>query len=644
MLQRDKNAVIASIPKEELIMDPVADVHVNVNGNVTGKVNITLGEDTHLTVNVSADQSTDDKRHAVKAEPKFDQFEHMKSYKSPYTYNNWLGETRERWYVEITIPEGVTELPDYAFSGMVIIDMKLPRTLKKIGSLCFDGAVFNMPNVTFPESVGTIGERAFLGASGKNITLPSQVHYLKKETFYNSRFKSITCLGVDVILEECFSRININEDDEPCTVYLGDVVIIADFAFQSSRIRIPYLSSKVRNIGEWCFAGSNIDIATFGDPGANLKVLKACTFLNCNIVSISVPRGVTVIGDGCFANCINLYKIEIPDTVRELGWFCFYHCINLTEIDLPSGIEIGGFCFFYCSKLETVRIGGKKMKFELKYNLFKNDFYLDAVGSYKDRRYPGYINIRMIPYKGVEPYDTSFSFTNLVKDSLTSGEFLAATPPNHMYSERRDDYLFDFDYEKDEREVELYNKEQEEEEEDPSDYIENEEPVVTEGFEGDNTDDDIDLEDYDDDDFVEVTAVARYDDGTITFQLNQSLMETNREDPRKLLVQYDRRLATYAKGGYETTVYKYKVKYKNTKSPNCKNYRLVEYSDYNTEFLNRESARHDQLFEALLKMFAESIEFGFPFDENSFAKNYDKDDYPEDAYRPAYAALRHTFK
>ena len=630
MLQRGKEAAIAGVPLNErpLVVDPVADVHVNVTGNVTGKVDITLGENTHLTVNVSADQSTDDKEPVVqqKTEVEFDIIAHTKRYDSPYTYQTKYAFTRsirteEKYYVEVTIPEGVTKLPAYALHECIIIKMNLPTTLKKIGRRCFKNTVFNMPEVTFPESVGTIGEHAFSGASGNHITLPSQVRCLRKKTFYNSRFREIKCLGVEVIMEECFSRININDGDSPCIIHLGeDLAIIKDFAFEHSKIRIPYLSPNVESIGEWCFAESDVKLGVCDYKYSGLSVLKGCTFLNCNIIRIKIPRGVTMVGDGCFANCINLYEVEIPDTVCELGWFCFYHCINLTEINLPSRIRIGSFCFFYCSSLETVRVGGKEMKFEIRYDVFKDAVFWDSVGCYKDPRYPGYPNIAMIPYEGVGTYDTSFSFTNLVNKSLTSADLLKAAPPNHFYNERRDDYLFDFDYIKEAREM--------------KDTADN----------GSEDTDDNDSEDYSV--YEKVTTKLRFGDETTTFFLDRTRMKKNREDPDNLLVQYDDRLKTSDKEtdyAYDNTSYEYTFKYRNTRPTDEENSKTIEYTDYNTVFVNRYGARHERIFQAMLDIFAQSIQFGFPFNENSFALGYDKDDYPEDASRTVDLALPQTF-
>ncbi len=73
--------------------------------------------------------------------------------------------------------------------------------------------------------------------------------------------------------------------------------------------------------------------------------------------SVTIPSGVTSLGNNCFYYCYGLTSITIPSGVTSLGSDCFYHCDNLTSVTIPSGvISLGDFCFQYCSSLTNVTI------------------------------------------------------------------------------------------------------------------------------------------------------------------------------------------------------------------------------------------------------------------------------------------------
>lgn len=72
---------------------------------------------------------------------------------------------------------------------------------------------------------------------------------------------------------------------------------------------------------------------------------------------VTIPDGVTVIGDAVFWGRTDLTKVTIPDSVREIVSDAFIYCSGLTQVILGENVEcIGAGAFQECSSLTEVNI------------------------------------------------------------------------------------------------------------------------------------------------------------------------------------------------------------------------------------------------------------------------------------------------
>ena len=89
-------------------------------------------------------------------------------------------------------------------------------------------------------------------------------------------------------------------------------------------------------------------------PVVDIGVL---AFFNCNLTSVSIPDGVTSIGDSAFRYCSSLTSVRIPDSVTSIGNSAFSYCSSLTSIRIPDSVtRIGVEAFTNCKALEAVSL------------------------------------------------------------------------------------------------------------------------------------------------------------------------------------------------------------------------------------------------------------------------------------------------
>ena len=230
-----------------------------------------------------------------------------------------------------TIPDSVTAIGDYAFSGCSsLTSVTIPDSVTAIGDYAFS-EFQSLTNVTIPNSVTAIGDYAF-----------SCCDSLTSVTFGN---------GVTTIGEYAFfSCVNLTS-----VTFGNGVTTIGEYAFSyCSTLTSVTIPDSVTAIGDGAFKYcSSLANVTFGN---GVTTIGEYAFHYCSrLTSVTFGNGVTTIGDSAFFGCSSLTNVTIPDSVTSIGDDAFSDCSSLTSITIPDSVTtIGDAAFTYCSRLKSI--------------------------------------------------------------------------------------------------------------------------------------------------------------------------------------------------------------------------------------------------------------------------------------------------
>lgn len=202
-----------------------------------------------------------------------------------------------------------------------------------------------LTNVTIPQGVELIDNFAFARSVISNVALPESLKTIKYGAFYNCASLDNVKIpaGVNRIELGTFNGTKWLEDwkrDETSNDYLivGDGILLS-YKGHNSVVDIP---SSVKYISAGAFSG-NEDIKSVTIPGTVIRIDEEA-FNNCrNLTSLKLNEGLKNIEDRAFRNT-SLTALSIPDSVETIGLGAFdttgnkstLNCVIISGIDLPN--------------------------------------------------------------------------------------------------------------------------------------------------------------------------------------------------------------------------------------------------------------------------------------------------------------------
>lgn len=238
----------------------------------------------------------------------------------------------------LTNGKGNCVIDDCAFSECENLKNLELRCVTSIGFYAFSSCN-SLTQLTLPESLNTIGKRAFKETKIKSLIIPSSLTSIGEEAF---AFTDLMSIEVDARNTKYDSRENCNAIIETANNSLilgcGNTII----------------PNSVTSLGYCAFFGC-LGLTSITIPNSVTSIENAAFFGCWNLESVNIPNTITTIGDNTFEGCMSLSAINIPSSITNIGMFAFNDCRSLTNVIIPNSVtSIGKYAFNECTNLKEI--------------------------------------------------------------------------------------------------------------------------------------------------------------------------------------------------------------------------------------------------------------------------------------------------
>lgn len=272
-------------------------------------------------------------------------------------------------------------------NDMPLVVKAIAKSVYKTMSL-EDGILYkfhvNLKSFELPEGITCIEKSCFYDRKGiVSITLPKSLNIIKSQAFKNCInleevhiLNDNMCIDVDAfkgcnnltrIMLSNGESFNINNylqsEDTPKIVRKIQEQILSDFYISGTtlisyrgneeRISVP---NGITIIGENCFA-NNEAIGRVILPNSVLEI-RECAFKGClTMQTIELSNSLITIERSAFEDCYKLLRIDLPKNVIKLGQSSFKRCFKLNTINFNDNLKsIEDMAFYGCKSLKEFNL------------------------------------------------------------------------------------------------------------------------------------------------------------------------------------------------------------------------------------------------------------------------------------------------
>lgn len=270
---------------------------------------------------------------------------------------------------EVYLNDNITEIPDYAFAVCRNLSViHLPAKLERIGNEAFYTALDGNVALTLPETLTTIDESAFEYAGVSEMPIPGSVKKIGKNAFADSGLTNIKLMpGVEEIGDNAFDNTRASD------IYLPhSLKSVGQGAFNDCRWLVGYTFYYEGSDAEW----KKVSIDSGNDSWNRSKIVYNVTPEQYEMLRNGTADGVvwTFRSDGTGLELSGYDRngvapsgsVVLPDgvdtvsgkiSVTSIGVSALQGCTGVTSIKMPETVEYIGYqAFFGCTDLTNITL------------------------------------------------------------------------------------------------------------------------------------------------------------------------------------------------------------------------------------------------------------------------------------------------
>ena len=305
----------------------------------------------------------------------------------------------------ISIPDTVTSIGDYAFSGCTSLQYNEYGNALYLGNennpyhaligaktstistvvihsktkVIVDNAFGNcalLTSINIPESVTSIGDNAFSWCTSlTSVEIGDSVTSIGEDAFYDcySLIEVINKSSLNIVAGSSnygyvgyYAKYIKTGKSQSAIKTVGDYIFYDDgtdiylvkYLGSDTEITLPEYDGG-KEYGVWQYAFSNCTSLTSINIPDSVTSIGDYAFCLCtSLTSATIGNSVTSIGDYAFRDCTSLTSATIGDSVTSIGDYAFYICTSLKSIEIPDSVtSIGDLAFWRCTSLTSATIG-----------------------------------------------------------------------------------------------------------------------------------------------------------------------------------------------------------------------------------------------------------------------------------------------
>lgn len=257
----------------------------------------------------------------------------------------------------VQLPDGMKEIKSYAFSDCYSLKkIAIPEGVTEIGSYAFANCSM-LSAVTIPESVTEIGSYAFSRCTAlDSLIIPDGVRAVRSYAFNG-------CISLaSVTLPDSLAKIEANAflNTNIMNYQSGDIKYLDGWVIScADTVTNAVIPDGTEGIADEAFSKcKKLSSVTLPDSlthiGAkafdNTPVIENqqseiisiggwVIYASRSITKAVIPEGIKGIADKAFYGCRALATVKLPDSIRYIGYEAFAHCPSLTFVAVPDNTE-----------------------------------------------------------------------------------------------------------------------------------------------------------------------------------------------------------------------------------------------------------------------------------------------------------------